>query len=697
MGHDTRDRILHGALWYQPAAAPSSTELRHSIVRKEQPVYDENDFEGTSYTKKPVGARMPRYHNGLRFSSLGPRGQHYGPNLERIVDTCATDKQHKFADLVDTDVVDEIVIEKQCFCANSDVENQTDIVRTCKALLSHFQDVFGREKTALRLQSEREAQLREWLPVPRYMKKSKPKHNNDTFHVIQRHIGEFLEVYWKWRNSRDAQHVRDIRQFLETKEYTLWRLAIRPHFKEKKYKAGADDVFPGMTAKWVYGRPGVGYIISQYVDALQDAIKDPKSYSNGPSHAPVSPLYSILCTVECLHLLAVSEKMLSDKSDEERLQLYVDELSVSSTDDPARRWLLKHALAQLTAYSYGDALPIVGLSLKSELDRVKSRLRRMMALPVLGPEHAYLSNDTDRYTYTDPGCWSFMHEQHCAKTVPHFLFNPHWQIMVYNVMLPRFLDEQDDRHGQVNSEDTPVMMAKFDRYTTLMKPYQIEGDVLNDTRQNSLLYDPHKWPRRSPLVFNIAAHPSDSWYILDFICKELLQKRHISVYEMTRKKDGCMLLHVAASSGNYRTVDYLLNYYNKTITDRSRFHDIINQTNTRTRKNEPCRQEKGETPRDVVENRLYSLVQQPKIEARGLSSDEITQLEKRLSRVDKVMVDWHVQNNPNAKDSMPRHKIEDTLKVLLTKHGVDIDDRVTKARRLLELMAVDDWTLVGKR
>lgn len=111
-----------------------------------------------------------------------------------------------------------------------------------------------------------------------------------------------------------------------------------------------------LARKWVDDlSPGISYIISQYDKALRDAIKDHQSYSTGQHHEPVSPMYSIPYTAECLHLLAVTEKMIAHMSNEERLQLYAKELDVSSIDDPARRWLLKHALAQLTAYNYGDA------------------------------------------------------------------------------------------------------------------------------------------------------------------------------------------------------------------------------------------------------------------------------------------------------------------------------------------------------
>lgn len=74
-------------------------------------------------------------------------------------------------------------------------------------------------------------------------------------------------------------------------------------------------------------------------------------------------------------------------SEEDCQQLYIDKLNVSSISDPAFWCLLKHALAQLTTYSYGDTLPIVSLTLKLDLDRLKERLRHIMALPEFRPDH----------------------------------------------------------------------------------------------------------------------------------------------------------------------------------------------------------------------------------------------------------------------------------------------------------------------
>jgi hypothetical protein len=516
-------------------------------------------------------------------------------------------------------------------------------------------------------------------------------------------------MYWQWREPRQVWRIgmHVFTEFLHTEQYKQFKLI---NVSRPRYNAGRPDVFPEIRDKWSAGEPVVSYIITRYVDAMREAIEDPKSYSNGPSHEPVSPLYFISCTAECLHLLAVSEQMIADLGDEECVQVYLRELDIPSRKDKAKRWLLKHALAQLTGYNYGDALPVVGPSLKFDLDRVKSRLRHIMALPELGPEEAYLSETGShtRYTCTDPGCWSYMHEANCEGGTT-FLFNPHWQIMVYNVMLPRLLDEmQSFMHGTSGDALTIARATNIDRFITCVQSYRIQRTTHDNILQQSLLYNFHLWPKRSPLVFSIAGHPSDSAYILNNICFEL-EQRNVAIYAMAREKDKCTLLHVAAASGNYDTVKHILDIYTNRDYALGRgghyWYDKVNSTNARTRKNAPTAKDLGETPRDVVENRLYNLVMQRDLETKVLSADETRHLEERLSKVDALLASVQAENNPATPYGITRHKIEQVVKdaqanpELLKAQGVNVDDMLSKARRLLALLADDggQWLKVRSR
>jgi len=572
--HESQDKLVIGALMRQFAPPPSSTELRHTVVGA-VPVY-----------VGPLNMTFPTHSINPQFGHRGYFHQDYLLLISEWMPSCTND--------TDVMLVDQNMIEKQCFVANQTPDEQQNILDVCQTVLQRCQQTFGMQQVGLTI-----------TPPPARW------HHASPGHAIQTMMGQLLEIYWDFR-CRNSVHPLLTEPDLHKHLDIFWKeqqpkdfmdSTIKPFLRRyARTQAYRYALYPYNAVQDTLIQKGsrVGDVLRIYARELMHAIIEPRSYMNSTDREPTAPLYAIPCTAECMYLLVVLYGGPTDTSFSRELREMVQDRTLY----PYQLWFVKHALAQLTSSGYGAVLLREG-QLATRLTLVLNILREIMELPELHTSKAYLDDGDAMFVYTDPGCWGPAHMQACREQ--DFLSNRHWQIEFYNVMLPRLLDEC--KSVQLEDEN-----YHLDRFIQCISPYQSPG---------TLLYNLHAWPIRSPVLFYVAQHRSDNKMVLRWICKHIRDQtakkgsHAVNPYTLKRKRDGNTVLHLAAYHGNVHNVFELFNLTNN---EGNMFQRMLQMRNNLTSKGKYTAKS-GETPLEATLNRLHQL-------RAGVDTDLIFRLNK---------------------------------------------------------------------